>query len=84
MNWAWSRPGVEMNGRFISVDKNLRTSAPNIWLLGDANGDYMFTHRATYDGPTTALNAVKDARKTGDYRFTKWQLPCTITVPSSE
>jgi dihydrolipoamide dehydrogenase len=28
----------------------------------------MFTHRATYDGPITALNAVKDAGRTVDYR----------------
>jgi dihydrolipoamide dehydrogenase len=28
----------------------------------------MFTHVATYDGPIAALNAVKDAGKTVDYR----------------
>jgi dihydrolipoamide dehydrogenase len=28
----------------------------------------MFTHRATYDGPITALNAVRGAGRTVDYR----------------
>ncbi len=60
--------GVEMDGRFIRVDETLRTSAPNIWSLGDGNGGYMFTHRATYDGPIAALNAVKDLERKVDYR----------------
>ena len=46
----------------------MRTTAANIWSLGDVNGGAMFTHRATYDGPIVALNAVKDAGRTVDYR----------------
>lgn len=60
--------GVEMAGDFIRVDEQLRTTQKNIWSLGDANGGDMFTHRATYDGPIAALNAVRDAGKTVDYR----------------
>ncbi|MCH7663031.1 MAG: NAD(P)/FAD-dependent oxidoreductase [Chloroflexi bacterium] len=59
---------VAMRGPFIKVDKHLKTTAPNIWSLGDANGQYMFTHRARYDGPISALNAVNDANKAVDYR----------------
>jgi pyruvate/2-oxoglutarate dehydrogenase complex dihydrolipoamide dehydrogenase (E3) component len=60
--------GAEIGPNGIQVDKTLRTTAPNIWSLGDVNGGAMFTHRATYDGPITALNAVKDAGRTVDYR----------------
>ena len=60
--------GVEMEGKFLGADDTLQTSAPNIWSLGDANGGYMFTHRATYDGPTAALNAIKGQGKKVDYR----------------
>jgi pyruvate/2-oxoglutarate dehydrogenase complex dihydrolipoamide dehydrogenase (E3) component len=60
--------GVEMATEGIQVNESLRTTAPNIWSLGDVNGGAMFTHRATYDGPITALNAVKDAGRTVDYR----------------
>ncbi len=60
--------GVEMNGAFLSTNEQLQTTAPNIWSLGDANGGYLFTHRAIYDGPIAALNAVKGLGKTVDYR----------------
>ncbi len=60
--------GVEMNGAFLSSNEHLQTTAPNIWSLGDANGGYLFTHRAIYDGPIAALNAVKGLKKTVDYR----------------
>lgn len=51
--------GVEMGPHGIQVDGSLRTTASNIWSLGDVNGGAMFTHRATYDGPIAALNAVQ-------------------------
>ncbi|MFQ5419394.1 MAG: FAD-dependent oxidoreductase, partial [Anaerolineae bacterium] len=53
--------GVQVGSQGIQYDKTLRTTADNIWSLGDVNGGAMFTHRATYDGPIVALNAVKDA-----------------------
>ncbi len=60
--------GVEMDPHGIHVDGSLHTTAANIWSLGDVNGGAMFTHRATYDGPITALNAVRGAGRTVDYR----------------
>jgi pyruvate/2-oxoglutarate dehydrogenase complex dihydrolipoamide dehydrogenase (E3) component len=67
-NLGLEQAGVEMEGDFIKVDGQLRTRCKNIWSLGDANGGYMFTHRATYDGPIAALNAVKGDGKNVDYR----------------
>ncbi len=60
--------GVEMAPHGIQVDGSLRTTADNIWSLGDVNGGAMFTHRATYDGPITALNALRGAGRTVNYR----------------
>ncbi|KAA3644021.1 MAG: dihydrolipoamide dehydrogenase [Chloroflexi bacterium] len=60
--------GIEMDGAYIKTDSQLQTTASNIWSLGDANGGPMFTHRATYDGPIAALNAVNGADRRVDYR----------------
>ena len=60
--------GVEVGAQGIRVNDSLQTTAANIWSLGDVNGGAMFTHRATYDGPIVALNAVKNAGRTADYR----------------
>ncbi|GMR09885.1 MAG: FAD-containing oxidoreductase [Anaerolineae bacterium] len=60
--------GVEMEGPFVKADEHLRTSARNVWSIGDANGGQMFTHRATYDGPIAALNIVKALGREVDYR----------------
>lgn len=60
--------GIEMDGAYLKADDELLTTAPNIWSLGDANGGYMFTHRATYDGAIAALNAVRGLGKKVDYR----------------
>ena len=60
--------GIELDGNFIRSNGQLQTSADNIWSLGDANGGAMFTHRAIYDAPLTALNAFKGAGKQVDYR----------------
>jgi pyruvate/2-oxoglutarate dehydrogenase complex dihydrolipoamide dehydrogenase (E3) component len=53
---------------FVQVDEGLTTSQPNISAIGDVKGGWMFTHVATYDGPIAALNAVKGAGRSVDYR----------------
>jgi len=60
--------GVELSRDVIQVVDTLQTTMPNIWSIGDANGGAMFTHRATYDGPLSALNAVRGLKKKVDYR----------------
>lgn len=60
--------GVQVGPQGIKYDETLSTTAANIWSLGDVNGGAMFTHRATYDGPIVALNALKDAGRRVDYR----------------
>ena len=56
------------NRGFLAVDEQLRTGQSHIWAIGDVKGGWMFTHVATYDGPIAALNAIKAAGKTVDYR----------------
>ncbi len=53
---------------FVKFDEELTTSQPNIWVIGDVKGGWMFTHVATYDGPIAALNAVKGLGRSVDYR----------------
>src|SRR3546814_8236091 len=44
------KAGVEVDERgYITVDDELRTSAPGIWALGDCNGRGAFTHTAYND-----------------------------------
>lgn len=74
--------GVELERGVIRVDDELRTTAPNIWSVGDANGGAMFTHRATYDGPIAALNAVRGLQKKVDYRVVPRAVFCEPAVAS--
>lgn len=61
--------GVDLDGAYIKTDQHLLTTSSNIWSLGDANGGAMFTHRATYDGPIAALNAIKEINRSVDYQI---------------
>ena len=58
--------GVETNERgFIKVDDHLRTTAPNVWALGDIVGNYLFRHSVNLEGEylfrTTIENPVDEA-----------------------
>jgi pyruvate/2-oxoglutarate dehydrogenase complex dihydrolipoamide dehydrogenase (E3) component len=49
--------GVEVNDRgFITVDEYLRTTAPNIYAVGDVNGGSAFTHTSVHDGQVIIRN----------------------------
>ena len=51
---------VDAHG-FIIVDEALRTSAPNIWALGDCNGRGAFTHTSYNDFEIAAANLLDGA-----------------------
>ncbi len=56
--------GVEVNARgYITVDDELRTSAPGIWALGDCNGKGAFTHTAYNDFEIVAANLLDGERR---------------------
>lgn len=46
--------GIEMDGRFIKVDKQMRTNVPSIFALGDVVGGMMLAHKATHEGEVCA------------------------------
>jgi pyruvate/2-oxoglutarate dehydrogenase complex dihydrolipoamide dehydrogenase (E3) component len=62
------RAGVETDERgYISVDDQLRTTAPGVWALGDCNGRGAFTHTAYNDFEIVAANLLDDdPRKVSD------------------
>jgi pyruvate/2-oxoglutarate dehydrogenase complex dihydrolipoamide dehydrogenase (E3) component len=51
--------GIETDARgYITVDDGLRTSAPNVYALGDCNGRGAFTHTAYNDYEIVADNLL--------------------------
>jgi pyruvate/2-oxoglutarate dehydrogenase complex dihydrolipoamide dehydrogenase (E3) component len=60
--------GVALDSRgYITVDDELRTSAPGIWALGDCNGKGGFTHTSYNDFEIVAANLLDgDPRRVSD------------------
>jgi len=50
------KAGVKLDakGAFIVVDKQLRTSAPNVYAIGDVAGNPMLAHKASKEGEVAA------------------------------
>ena len=46
--------GVAKAGPFIQVDKQLKTSVPGIYAIGDVAGNPMLAHKATHEGEVCA------------------------------
>jgi dihydrolipoamide dehydrogenase len=60
--------GIETDKRgFIKVNRYLETSKKNIFAVGDANGQQMFTHVANREAVIVGHNAFHDARLEMDY-----------------
>ena len=52
--WGLETMGVEMDGRFVRVDDQRRTSMRNVWAIGDLNGEPMLAHKASAEGEMVA------------------------------
>ncbi len=46
--------GVEMDGRFIQIDKQCKTNVPGLYAIGDVAGQPMLAHKATHEGEVVA------------------------------
>jgi pyruvate/2-oxoglutarate dehydrogenase complex dihydrolipoamide dehydrogenase (E3) component len=62
--------GVATDARgYITVDGGLRTSAPHVYALGDANGRGAFTHTSYDDFQVLAANLLEGASRSIDGRL---------------
>ncbi len=52
---------------FIKVNQELETTRENIWAVGDANGQYMFTHVANREAAIASENILHQAGIAMDY-----------------
>jgi dihydrolipoamide dehydrogenase len=46
--------GVVMDGPFVKVDKQMKTSVPGVYAIGDIIGNPMLAHKATHEGEVVA------------------------------
>ncbi len=46
--------GLEMDGRFIKIDAQCRTSVPGLFAIGDVAGQPMLAHKASHEGEICA------------------------------
>jgi pyruvate/2-oxoglutarate dehydrogenase complex dihydrolipoamide dehydrogenase (E3) component len=60
--------GIETDAHgYVSVDDQLRTTAPGVWALGDCNGKGAFTHTSYNDYEIVAANLLDgDSRRVSD------------------
>jgi dihydrolipoamide dehydrogenase len=52
--WGLERLRLDMDGRFVKVDGQCRTSMRNVWAIGDLTGEPMLAHRASAQGEMVA------------------------------
>jgi dihydrolipoamide dehydrogenase len=60
--------GVETDERgWIKADEYLETTSPNVWVIGDADGRFLFKHVANYESEVVYYNAVLKRKVKADY-----------------
>jgi pyruvate/2-oxoglutarate dehydrogenase complex dihydrolipoamide dehydrogenase (E3) component len=59
--------GVKVSSRGIEVDERLRTTADDVWAIGDVTGEALFTHVGKYQARVAAADIAKRHAK-ADYR----------------
>ena len=65
---ALDNTGVEVDQRgFVRVNEYLETTKKNIFAVGDANGQQMFTHVANVEASLVADNAIHGSKTRMDY-----------------
>jgi dihydrolipoamide dehydrogenase len=52
--WGLERLQLDMDGRFVRIDAQCRTSMRNVWAIGDVTGEPMLAHRASAQGELVA------------------------------
>lgn len=70
--------GVAYDLSQVKVNRNLRTTAPNIWAAGDCIGGLRFSHIAEIEAKTAVRNALFPLNSRPDYQGAPWT---TFTDP---
>ena len=52
--WGLEKMAVDMEGPFVKVDNQCRTSMKNVWAIGDIIGEPMLAHKASAQGEMVA------------------------------
>jgi dihydrolipoamide dehydrogenase len=52
--WGLENMAVDMEGRFVKIDGECRTSMKNVWAIGDLVGEPMLEHKAATQGEMVA------------------------------
>ncbi len=52
--WGLETMGVDMNGKFVAIDSQCRTSMSGVYAIGDLVGEPMLAHKATAQGECVA------------------------------
>jgi dihydrolipoamide dehydrogenase len=52
--WGLENMAVDLQGRFVKIDDQCRTSMKNVWAIGDLTGEPMLAHRASAQGEMVA------------------------------
>lgn len=61
--------GVRENGvRGIEIDGSLRTTAKNVFAIGDVTAEFLLVHVAIYQGEVAARNAIVGTSEQPNYR----------------
>lgn len=72
------RAGIEYSPKGIKANKNLKTTAKNIYVCGDIVGPYQFSHIAEYQAVVALGNALTFFKQKVNYSAVPW---CTFTHP---
>lgn len=65
--------GVNVEKRYVVVNRSMRTTAKNIWACGDVTGIYLFTHVAEYQaGLVVANSLIPFMNRKADYNVVPW------------
>lgn len=72
-NLGLEKAGVKVD-RGLVLNKQLRTTAKNIYACGDVAGPYLLSHMANYQGKIAAMNAILPLRRSVNYDHVSWAI----------
>lgn len=61
--WGLEKMGIDMNGPFVKVDDQCKTSVRNVWAVGDLVGEPMLAHKASAQAEMAAEIIAGKARR---------------------